>query len=85
MHVVRLLAPQISGEDHLKDIDFSRSGIKARWESGYRDAQKALAAEPWRADVDPREGFYLHEMHRGGNDAAEAVEAAQTEIHTMKA
>ena len=85
MHVVRLLAPQISGEDHLKDIDFSRSGIKARWESGYRDAQKALRTEPWRADVDPREGFYLHEVHRDGDHAAAPAKADQTEVQANEA
>ena len=48
MHVVRLLAPTIDGEDHTKDIDFSPAGIRARWEAGYadtrtRDRQGAVA------------------------------------------
>ncbi|WP_431272196.1 DUF3734 domain-containing protein [Dankookia sp. P2] len=30
MHVVRLLAPGLDQEDHAKDIDFSRAGIRAR-------------------------------------------------------
>jgi NTE family protein len=61
MHIVRLLAPQLDGEDHTKDIDFSRNGIKARWEAGLRDARRIIGDAPWRAPVDPREGFYLHE------------------------
>ena len=64
MHVVRLLAPRLEGEDHTKDIDFSRSGIRARWEAGYLDAQQVLKQQPWQADVDAREGFYLHDLQR---------------------
>jgi NTE family protein len=65
MHVVRLLAPRLDGEDHTKDIDFSRAGIRKRWEGGLADARKALEAEPWQAEVDPIEGFYLHELKGG--------------------
>jgi NTE family protein len=65
MHVVRLLAPRLDGEDHTKDIDFSRGGICKRWEAGLSDARKALETAPWDVDVDPIEGFYLHELKRG--------------------
>jgi NTE family protein len=61
MHVVRLLAPALEGEDHTKDIDFSRKGIGCRWAAGYGDACRVLAEAPWEAKVDPVEGFYLHE------------------------
>ncbi len=61
MHVVRLLAPPLEGEDHTKDIDFSRKGIRTRWAAGYGDARRVLADAPWEAEVDPIEGFYLHE------------------------
>src|SRR5262249_56319674 len=30
MHVVRLLAPRLENESHIKDIDFSPSGIRPR-------------------------------------------------------
>jgi len=33
MHVVRLLAPQLDRENHTKDIDFSPSGIRQRWDA----------------------------------------------------
>ena len=65
VHVMRLLAPRLEGEDQTKDIDFSRAGIRKRWEAGLADARKALNAAPWEADVDPIEGFYLHEMREG--------------------
>ena len=68
--VVRLLAPRLEGEDHTKDIDFSRGGIRSRWESGYVDAQQVLRQQPWRVDVDPREGFYLHDLQRDTADPA---------------
>ncbi len=63
VHVVRLLAPQVRGEDHAKDIDFSPGGIKTRWQAGYADAAKVLKAQPWAAPVDPIEGFILHEAN----------------------
>ena len=37
MHVVRLLAPRLDNENHTKDIDFSPTGIRLRWEAGYAD------------------------------------------------
>ena len=65
MHVVRLLAPNLPGEDHLKDIDFSAEGIRQRWEAGYRHTLDTLAKAPWREPHDPMEGFILHEACGG--------------------
>ena len=65
MHVVRLLAPNLAGEDHLKDIDFSPEGIRARWDAGYLDTSRVLARAPWADPHDPLEGFILHEAHAG--------------------
>jgi NTE family protein len=65
MHVVRLLAPPLDGEDHTKDIDFSPAGIKTRWDAGYRDTVRVLAAAPWTQELDPLEGFILHETAAG--------------------
>ncbi|MGH8801068.1 MAG: patatin-like phospholipase family protein [Casimicrobiaceae bacterium] len=61
MHIVRLAAPRLEGEDHTKDIDFTPSGIRARWSAGYRNARKALAAAPWKTAVDPIEGIVVHD------------------------
>ncbi len=80
MHVVRLLSPQLGNEDHTKDIDFSRSSIRMRWDAGYRDARQALAEQPWRADVDKREGFYLHELRRDAVDPARMSDRAEPAI-----
>ena len=65
MHVARLLAPTLPGEDHLKDIDFSREGIRQRRESGYRDTFVLLEKSPWNARKDPLDGVILHEVRNG--------------------
>lgn len=65
MHVVRLLAPSLDSEDHSKDIDFSPQGIRLRREAGYRHTLDALAKTPWRDEIDPLEGFVLHELSGG--------------------
>ncbi|MBL8323673.1 MAG: patatin-like phospholipase family protein [Rubrivivax sp.] len=61
MHVVRLLAPRLDGEDHTKDIDFTAAGIRARWQAGYADASAALARGAWREPCDPIDGVVVHE------------------------
>ena len=66
MHVVRLLAKPIKNEDHLKDIDFSPSGIEARWSAGYEDTLAVIEKAPWtHTPPDPLEGFILHEAQAG--------------------
>jgi NTE family protein len=65
MHVVRLVAPPLAGEDHAKDIDFSPSGIQNRWHAGYNDTMRVLAQAPWTGKFDPLEGFILHEAKSG--------------------
>ncbi|MGG5822564.1 patatin-like phospholipase family protein [Falsiroseomonas sp. HW251] len=65
MHVVRLLAPMLPGEDHTKDIDFSARGIRTRWEAGHADTLRVLEQQPWTHQFDPLEGFILHETEAG--------------------
>jgi NTE family protein len=74
MHVVRLLAPALDSEDHLKDIDFSARGIRLRREAGYRHTIEALHRAPWREEIDPLDGFVLHELS-GGDVIASAAAA----------
>jgi NTE family protein len=61
MHIVRLLAPRLDNEDHTKDIDFSRAGIRQRREAGYAHTKGILAMEPWNTPVEKVEGVVLHE------------------------
>jgi NTE family protein len=62
MHVVSLLAPRLEGDDYTKDIDFAASKIKARWDAGYADVQRALAQRRWCHEADPLIGVHLHEL-----------------------
>jgi NTE family protein len=64
MHVMQLLAPRLDNENHTKDIDFSPSGIRLRWEAGYADTRRALQRAPWNDACDPLEGVILHELER---------------------
>jgi NTE family protein len=61
MHVIRLLAPRLDAENHTKDIDFSRTGIRRRWEAGYQATKDALDRAAWRGAVDPLDGVILHD------------------------
>ena len=71
MHVVRLLAPQLDGENHTKDIDFSPSGIMQRWDAGYVHTQAVLDRSPWVGEFDPLSGVILHEQAEIMSAAAE--------------
>ena len=73
----------LDNEDHTKDIDFSPSGIRKRWEAGYANTQRAIEQAPWKGEFDPLEGVILHEpravdgkLERGSDRARHA--AAQT-------
>ena len=71
MHVMRLLAPALAGEDYWKDIDFSSAGIGARWRAGLEDTRRMIAEAPWKAPVDPMEGVVMHDpMAMPGHELA---------------
>jgi NTE family protein len=61
MHLVRLLSPRLDGEDHTKDIDFTRAGIESRWKAGYAHASKVLADKPWQQQADLLAGIVIHD------------------------
>ncbi|RWF57293.1 MAG: patatin-like phospholipase family protein [Mesorhizobium sp.] len=61
MHLVRLLSPRLDGEDHTKDIDFTRAGISTRWQAGYEHGMRVLSEKPWECDVDMLQGIVIHE------------------------
>ena len=64
MHVARLVAPKVDGEDHTKDIDFTPAGIRERWREGYADTRRMIERAPWRAPVDPMDGVVIHDPVR---------------------
>jgi NTE family protein len=61
MQIVRLLAPRLDREDHTKDIDFTRAGMRARFSAGYAQGRRAIEAGAWQQPVDPVEGVAIHE------------------------
>jgi NTE family protein len=62
MQVVELDAPRFEGDDLNKDIDFSSSGIRRRWATGYEDTARVLQQSPWRDAPDPMEGISIYRM-----------------------
>lgn len=64
MRLIKLAAPRLEGDDHLKDIDFTPGGIAARRRSGYEDAIYAIAARPWEAEMEPLEGMTVFSPDR---------------------
>ena len=62
MHLVRMLAPRLEGEDHTKDIDFTTHGIHTRWKAGYDDTWRAIRAAPWRRPVQGTDGVVIHDF-----------------------
>ena len=74
MHVVRLVAPTLDGEDHTKDIDFTPTGVRARREAGYTAARRIIQRAPWDAPVDPIEGVVIHDPGTGVRPLAVGVD-----------
>ncbi|HEX2013492.1 MAG TPA: patatin-like phospholipase family protein [Roseateles sp.] len=64
MHVLRLMAPRLTGEDQTKDMDFRRDSIAARRAAGLADTRAALGRRPWAAPQDPTEGVHVHDCER---------------------
>ncbi len=60
MHIARLVAPRLDGEDSTKDIDFTLAGIQARREAGYADTIRMIERAPWNDPVNPIEGLVEH-------------------------
>ena len=73
MHVARLIAPKIDGEDHTKDIDFTPEGIRTRWQAGYADTKACWSARRGTA-VDPIDGVVIHEPVETTVHLAEGVD-----------
>jgi NTE family protein len=62
MHVVQLQAPALDRDSHIKDIDFSPSGIIQRWDAGYVHTRAVLDRSPWIGEFDPLSGVILHDQ-----------------------
>jgi len=62
MRIVTLLAPRLEGDDYLKDIDFSESKVRARWNAGYATAQRELEQQGLHHDPEPIVDVHVHEV-----------------------
>lgn len=60
MHMLELRVPELPGEDHTKDLDFTAESIAARWQAGYDTARQRIGAAPWNDAFDPIEGIAVH-------------------------
>ncbi|MEO8385135.1 MAG: patatin-like phospholipase family protein [Betaproteobacteria bacterium] len=61
MHVVPLVSPPRDGEDQLKDIDFTPTGIRTRMDAGIAETKRLIERAPWRDPVDSMVGVIVHE------------------------
>lgn len=62
MHLMRLVAPRLEGEDPTKDLDFQPARIRRRWLAARDDARRMIARRPWDAAVDPVDGLVVHDL-----------------------
>ena len=60
--IVRLIMKALPEDDHMKDIDFSRPTLTARWEAGHRDAERALRHKTWLKPLPAHLGMAIHEL-----------------------
>jgi NTE family protein len=60
MHLVLLLLPRAT-DGQSKDIDFTRAGVRERWQTGYEHARRVLASKPWEREVGALEGVVVHD------------------------
>jgi NTE family protein len=61
MHVARLVAPRLDGEDHTKDIDFTPSAFERACKPASPTTHGCWNEAPWRKPVDPTDGVIIHE------------------------
>lgn len=54
MDIVQLVYRPVEPQGALKDFDFSRSTMEARWQQGLSDARRTLQVSPWLEPI-PRE------------------------------
>lgn len=70
MHLIRLVAPRLPGEDHTRDMDFSTSSIRTRWQAGLEGARRAIAQQAWLSPTGPVDGLIIHDVDMDGAEHA---------------
>ncbi len=64
INIVRVIMKAMQSDGHLKDIDFSRSTINARWAMGLHDMERALRKKSWLQPLPEHLGMAVHELHQ---------------------
>ena len=52
----------LENEDHMKDIDFTPTGLHARRKAGHADTMQMIERSPWLQPTDPLEGVIEHNL-----------------------
>ena len=75
MDIVQLIYRPMEPQGALKDFEFSRSTMEARWQQGLSDARNTLHASPWLAPMPTELGVrvfdVIHDILVGHHKAAE--------------
>ena len=61
-NIVRLIMKALPSDEQSKDIDFSRSTLRKRWDAGKADALRALRHKSWLKPLPPHVGLAVHEL-----------------------
>jgi NTE family protein len=62
MDVVQLIYRPSEPQGALKDFQFGRSNMEARWQQGLTDAQTTLQASPWLAPMQKELGVRVFDV-----------------------
>ncbi|MGO9682436.1 MAG: patatin-like phospholipase family protein [Beijerinckiaceae bacterium] len=60
MHLIQLNAQGFEHEGFFRDIDFTPSAVRERWEAGYADTRRMLDRRPWDQPVALINGIAVH-------------------------
>jgi NTE family protein len=62
INVVHLIMKALPSDQYFKDIDFSPETIRARWQAGVHDCERALRHKAWLQPLPPHAGLIVHEL-----------------------
>jgi NTE family protein len=62
MDIVQLIYRPMEPLGALKDFEFSRAAMNARWAQGHADARTTLAASPWLAPMPSEVGVRVFDV-----------------------
>ena len=64
INIVRVIMKAMPNDGHMKDIDFSRATVNARWAMGLHDIERALRKKSWLQPLPEHVGMAVHELHQ---------------------